>query len=172
MVKKYANGKASSHLHSLEPGQSLYFAGPLKGYAWSPNKHSHIYLLAGGAGITPVYQLIQGALKHPEDRTKMTLVFGVNTEDDLVLRDELEDFRKRYPDRFDVVYTVSSSAENTYSPFRHGHITESLLRQVMKEPEENSKVLICGPPAMEASLTGSNGILAKLGYTKGQIYKF
>lgn len=177
-MKKYPNGKASTHLHSLEPGQSLWFAGPLKGYAWSPNKHSHIYMLAGGAGITPIYQLIQGALGDPDDRTEMTLVFGANSEENLVLRDELEGFKSRFPGRFDVVYTVNNQAKNAVgSTLQQGRITESLLRQVMKGPEEkNVQVLVCGPPAMESALMGSNGrekgILGQLGYTKDQIYRF
>lgn len=182
MVKKYPNGKASSHLHSLEPGQSVTFAGPVKGFPWSPNKFSHVYLLAGGAGITPIYQLIQGILNNPEDKTKMTLVFGVNTEEDLVLRDELDGFKKRFPDRFNVVYTVSDpskTADGSSSPFnpsyKQGRITESLLKEVMKGPDEkNIKIFVCGPPAMEASLTGyrNQGILGKLGYRKDHIHKF
>lgn len=188
LVKKYPDGKASSHLHSLQPGQTLSFlAFPLKGYAWTPNRYSHVYLLAGGAGITPMYQLIQGALKNPTDRTKITLVFGVNTEDDLVLREELDGFEHRYPNRFNVVYTISNPPTKSESEYRHlerGRITESLLKRVMKQSdhhEDDVKVFVCGPPAMEAALMGSNGwfnsssgggILGQLGYTKDQIYKF
>ena len=186
MVKKYPNGKASSHLHSLEPGQTQFFAfaPPCRGYYWLPNKHSHVYLLAGGAGITPMYQLIQGVLNDPEDRTKITLVHGVNTKDDFVLSEELDGFKTRFPDRFNVVRTVSSVEDDGTAPssFHKGHITEPLLRQVMKGLAEGSvKVFVCGPPGMEASLLGSNrrcgngngmGILGRLGYTKEQIYKF
>lgn len=112
----------------------------------------------------------------------MTLVFGVNTEEDLVLRDELDGFKKRFPDRFNVVYTVSDpskTADGSSSPFnpsyKQGRITESLLKEVMKGPDEkNIKIFVCGPPAMEASLTGyrNQGILGKLGYRKDHIHKF
>lgn len=123
----------------------------------------------------------------------MTLVFGVNTEQDLLLRDEFEGFKKRFPGRFDVVYAVSElseegegqeSASSSSSGIKKGRITEALLKDVMKgrqgPGDEGVKVFVCGPPPMEASLTGSKGffgggeegILAKLGYTKGQIYKF
>lgn len=180
LIKKYPSGKASTHLHSLQPGQSLSFFGPLKTYPWAPNKHSHIYLLAGGAGITPMYQLIQGALKDPDDKTKITLVFGVNTEEDLVLREELEGFRKRYPERFETVYTISDG-KTEGKGFEKGRITEELLKKVMKTDGSGKdvKVFVCGPPAMETALVGSNGwfgggkgILGELGYTKDQIFKF
>ena len=183
LVKKYPNGKASSHLHSLQPGNTLTFVVPLKGYVWTPNKHSHVYLLAGGAGITPMYQLIQGALKNPTDRTKLTLVFGVNTEEDLVLREELDGLKSQYPDRFNVVYTVSNTVEGESRHFEKGRISEELLKRVIKSGNESGekdvKVFVCGPPAMETALMGSTGwfhsdggILGKLGYTKDQIYKF
>jgi len=127
-----------------------------------------------------MYQLIQGALKDPEDKTKITLVFGVNTEEDLVLREELEGFKKRYPERFETVYTISDG-KTEGKGFEKGRITEELLKKIIKpkKPEENVKVFICGPPAMETALIGSNGwfgggkgILGQLGYTRDQIFKF
>lgn len=127
-----------------------------------------------------MYQLIQGALKNSEDKTKITLVFGVNTEKDLVLREELEGFKKQYPERFETVYTISDG-KSEEKGFEKGRITEGLLKKVMKieGSGENVKVFVCGPPAMETALIGSNGwfggrkgILGELGYTKDQIFKF
>ena len=111
----------------------------------------------------------------------MTLVFGANADDDLVLREELDRFKTQFPGQFDVVYTVSSPAENgKESKYRRGRITEELLKEIMTEPkEENVKVFVCGPPAMEKALMGGGGwfggeigILGRLGYTKEQIYRF
>ncbi|KXG47616.1 Riboflavin synthase-like beta-barrel [Penicillium griseofulvum] len=173
MVKKYPNGKASTHIHSLVPGDTLTFAAAIQGHAWTPNQSSQVYLIAGGAGITPIYQLAQGILNNPADQTKIKLVFGVNTEQDLLLREELEGFKTRFPDRFDYLYTVSHP-EGQSDGFRKGYVTEELLRDVVKA-DEDAKVFVCGPPAMEDSLVGSkfqSGILAKLGFEKGQIVKF
>ncbi|CRL26056.1 NADH:cytochrome b5 reductase (CBR) [Penicillium camemberti] len=173
MVKKYPNGKASSHIHSLAPGDTLTFAAALKGHAWTPNQSPQIYLIAGGAGITPIYQLAQGILNNPADKTKINLVFGVNTEKDLLVREELESFKTRFPGRFDYVYTVSHP-EGQSDDFRKGYVTEELLRDVVKA-DGDAMVFVCGPPAMEDSLVGSRsktGILDRLGFAKGQIVKF
>ncbi|RAH53414.1 NADH-cytochrome B5 reductase [Aspergillus piperis CBS 112811] len=152
MVKKYPDGKASGYLHSLRPGDSLTFATSLKGYQWKQNELSHAYLLAGGAGVTPIYQLIKGILKDPQDRTKLTLIFGANSEEDLLLKEELDRYATEFPDRFNYIYTVSRpKAEN--SPYRTGYIDEELLRSTFKESTQNTKVFICGPPAMEDSLS-------------------
>ncbi|KAJ5092127.1 hypothetical protein NUU61_006997 [Penicillium alfredii] len=175
MVKKYPNGKASSHLHSLAPGDTLTFAAALKGFPWTPNKFSQVYLIAGGAGITPIYQLIQGILNNPNDKTKVHLVFGVNTEQDLLLRDELEQYKTRFPDRFNYLYTVSHPAEQQSSALRKGYVNEELLRGVVDRPGKDSHVFVCGPPAMEEALVGSKsapGILGRLGFEKEQVYKF
>lgn len=53
VVKKYPDGPMSSHLHNLIPEQRLEFKGPIPKYPWTPNKHNHIALIAGGTGITP-----------------------------------------------------------------------------------------------------------------------
>lgn len=53
VVKRYPNGPMSEHMHDMKPGQRLDFKGPIPKYPWSPNKHDHIALIAGGTGITP-----------------------------------------------------------------------------------------------------------------------
>ncbi|CAI7672343.1 unnamed protein product [Penicillium bialowiezense] len=172
MVKKYPNGKASTHIHSLVPGDTLTFATALKGHPWTPNQARQVYLIAGGAGITPIYQLAQGILNNPDDKTKINLVFGVNTEQDLLLREELEGFKSRYPDRFEYTYVVSHP-EGQGDGFQKGYVTQELLGGVMKDGD--AKVFVCGPPAMEKALVGPcgrAGILAQLGFKKNQIVKF
>jgi cytochrome-b5 reductase len=77
----------STYLHNLDVGQSLSIRGPIPKYKWEPNKFCHhlkftdvrheaIGLIAGGTGITPMYQLIKAIFKNPEDKTKVTLVYG------------------------------------------------------------------------------------------------
>lgn len=177
LVKHYPSGKQSTHLHFLTPGETLLFAFPIKGPQWKTPPPSagpeHITLIAGGAGITPVYQLAQGILRDPADTTtSMTLVFGVNTDKDVLLRDEFRDFEKKFPGRFRAVYTVSQP--DAGSPYYKGRVTKELLDEVVPEAGRG-KVYLCGPPAMETSLVGkrgSPGILQQLGYKKDQIYRF
>ena len=178
IVKKYPGGKASTYLHSLTPGESLRFALVLRGYRWIPNKYTHVTLIAGGAGITPMYQLARGILCNPEDRTKVTLVFGVNSDEDMLLKVEFDDLERRFPDQFKAVYTVSHPVEG--STFRKGYVTKNLLEEFGVRPEKDTKVFICGPPAMEAALLGNlasrskgaKGILEQIGYRKDQVHKF
>jgi cytochrome-b5 reductase len=171
LVKRYPDGKASGYLHSLSPGSTLFFLTALKGYTWTSNAFPHIILLAGGAGITPIYQLARGILQNPSDKTKITLVYGINSDADLLLEEEFEDFERRFPGRFRRVITVSNPVEG--STFRKGYVNRTLLEEVIGDRKRSEeKVFVCGPPAMEKALTGKKGVLEDLGYRKDQIHKF
>jgi cytochrome-b5 reductase len=39
-------------------------------------RHEAVGLIAGGTGITPMYQLIKAIFKNPNDKTKVSLVYG------------------------------------------------------------------------------------------------
>ncbi|KAK8030046.1 oxidoreductase NAD-binding domain-containing protein, partial [Apiospora rasikravindrae] len=173
LVKHYPGGGMSTHLHSLQPGDSLRFIAPLKGHAWTPNQHPHITLIAGGAGITPMFQMIQGILRDPQDATRISLVFGVNSDADLLLKGEFDRFEKQYPGRFQATYTVSRTSPG--SPHREGYVTRELLKEVLPA-EGSSKVFVCGPPGLEDALVGGKGktpgILEQLGYGKDKVHKF
>jgi cytochrome-b5 reductase len=181
LVKRYPNGPMSEHLHSMEPNQRLDFKGPVPKYPWTSNKHTHIALIAGGTGITPMYQLIRAIFKNPDDRTKVTLVFGNIAEEDILLKKEFEELENTYPQRFRAFYVLNHPPND--SKFTRGMITSELLKTVLPEPKtENIKLFVCGPPGMYKAISGSKkgptdqgeleGCLKELGYTKEQVYKF
>ncbi|KAH8202948.1 hypothetical protein TruAng_002894 [Truncatella angustata] len=173
LVKHYPNGKASTHLHSLAPGDSLFFIAKIPGFAYKPNQFAHVTLIAGGAGITPIYQLASSILRDTNDKTKIDLVFGVNSDADVLMKDEFETWEKEFPGRFKANYIVSRPVEG--SPYAKGYVTKDLLGVVAEPVTADSKVFVCGPPAMETALVGSwkqKGILQELGYRKDQVHKF
>ncbi|KAH7348572.1 NADH-cytochrome b5 reductase-like protein [Rhexocercosporidium sp. MPI-PUGE-AT-0058] len=176
LVKKYPNGKASTYLHSLSPGDTLYFLGSLKSYYWTPNRHPQITLIAGGAGITPMYQLIQGILHNPSDKTRITLVFGINSEADVLFKEEFEEFEREFGrERFRAVYAISGTGMEKGREIRRGYVTRELLEREVGRAEDGNKVFVCGPPGMESSLLGrrgKGGILEELGYRKEQVHRF
>ncbi|KAK3361167.1 ferredoxin reductase-like protein [Lasiosphaeria ovina] len=176
MVKHYPGGKQSSHLHSLKPGDRLTVA-PIKELSWTPNKHPHVALIAGGAGITPMYQLTQGILNNPEDKTRITLVWGVNTDSEIFLAEQFGALQKKFPDRFKAIYVVATPESS--SPHPKGFITKQILEDAglsaSSEKNKDIKVLVCGPPPMEKALKGAKskpGVLTELGYSPAQIYSF
>ncbi|KAF2454713.1 NADH-cytochrome b5 reductase [Lineolata rhizophorae] len=181
IIKAYPNGPMSQHLHHMQPGQRLDIKGPIPKYPWEPNKHDHIVLLAGGSGITPMWQLTRAIFKNPDDKTKVTLVFGNVTEDDIILKKELQELENTYPRQFKAFYCLDNPPKDW--PGGKGFITKELLKTVLPEPKENNiKIFVCGPPGLYKAISGMKtspadqgeltGYLKELGYSKDQVYKF
>jgi cytochrome-b5 reductase len=184
MVKKYPNGKGSGKMHSLQPGDTMKFK-PLHEFDYKPNQYSAITCIAGGSGITPIYQLTRAILNNPEDKTKIALVYANNTEEDILLKTEFDDFAQKYPGRFTRSYVVSMTTPQNEGIYQKGYVNKELLSKAMphKMNERNVKVLVSGPPPMVESVAGAKGgfgwtqgslggILSELGYTKEDVHKF
>jgi cytochrome-b5 reductase len=172
----------SEHLHNMKPGDTLDMKGPIPKYPWSANKHEHIALITGGTGVTPMWQLARAIFKNPDDKTKVTLVFGNISEEDILLRKEWEELENTYPQRFRAFYVLDKPPADWQGG--KGYVTKELLKTVLPEPKEGEKlkIFVCGPPGMYKAISGPKkspsdqgdlgGLLSELGYSKEQVYKF
>ena len=68
-------------------------------------------MIAGGTGITPMLQLVRAVFRDPEDETRLSLLFANQTEEDILLREELEQLASEHPDQFKLWYTVDRPTE-------------------------------------------------------------
>lgn len=59
-------------------------------------------------------QLIRQITRDSKDETKLSLLFANQTEEDILLRDELEEAVKNHPDQVKVWYTVDRPTEGKY----------------------------------------------------------
>lgn len=93
---------------------------------------------------TPLYQILTHALPDPANKTKFTLIFANLTEEDILLREEFDDLKKKYSDKFDVVYALDKPKEDWKG--ETGHLTGEVLKKYLAKPElgEKVKVFICG----------------------------
>ncbi|KAL2339838.1 hypothetical protein Fmac_007778 [Flemingia macrophylla] len=168
---KFPNGGLmSQHLDSLPIGSVLDVKGPLGHIEYTgrgtflvhgkPRFATRLAMLAGGTGITPIYQVAQAILKDPEDRTEMHVVYANRTEDDILLREELDEWAKKH-DRFKVWYVVQESLREEWE-YSVGFITESILREHVPHASPDTLALTCGPPPMIQFAVQPN--LEKLGY--------
>ncbi|KAL6525163.1 Nitrate reductase [NADH] 1 [Orobanche minor] len=169
---KFPNGGLmSQHLDSIEIGQFIEVKGPLghieytgRGHFTAHGKHKFakkLAMVAGGTGITPIYQLMQAILKDPEDETEMYVVYANRTEDDILLRDALDAWAEKYPDRVKVWYVVQECMKEGWR-YSLGLVTENVLREHIPAAAEYSLALACGPPPMLQFAVKPN--LEKMGY--------
>lgn len=169
-------GKMSQHLNSLSIGDSIDVRGPSgrfiylgKGkFSIKPDNKSpaviyrvnKVGMIAGGTGITPMFQLIKHVLRDPDDKLQMALLFANQTEEDILLRSELEEAASAHPDQFKLWYTIDRSSENwSYST---GFISEEMIADHLPPTSADTFILMCGPPPMIKFACIPN--LDKLGY--------
>ena len=138
-------------------------------------------MIAGGTGITPMWQAARAIFKNPEDKTKVTLVFGNVKEEDILMKKEFEELENTYPQRFRAFYVLDSPPADWQGG--KGHINKELLKTVLPAPtEDNVKVFVCGPPGLYKAISGPKkspadqgeliGHLKQLGYSTDQVFKF
>ncbi len=124
-----------------------------------------IGMVAGGTGITPCYQVLQAAL-NGDDGTTLSLIFGNRTVDDILLKDELDQFKLNYPERFNLHYTVDVKPETTWG-YSVGFVTADLIKQQLPAPSQDTIILYCGPPPFENMMKTH---LESLGYSAQMVF--
>ncbi|KDO32645.1 hypothetical protein SPRG_02346 [Saprolegnia parasitica CBS 223.65] len=179
IVKGYPNGSMSKHIVELQAGDSLDIKGPLMKFPYVANSRKHVGMVAGGSGITPMLQVALEILRNPEDHTKVTLIFANQTEDDIILRDELATYERMYPG-LKVIHILSKPSESWTG--LTGRVDKDLLEKHLPAPAADNLVLVCGPPGMMATVSGGKakdfsqgqveGILKELNYTSDMVFKF
>lgn len=155
-------GKMSQYMEKMAIGSTLDFRGPSGLLVYSgcgkflikkdtkalpeARKSKKVGMIAGGTGITPMLQLIRAILKDPKDRTEMWLLFANQTEQDILLRTELEEIEANNPTRFHLWYTLDRPEEGwTYS---QGFINAEMIKGHLPSPSPDTLILMCGPPPM------------------------
>ncbi|ORX88329.1 molybdopterin binding oxidoreductase [Basidiobolus meristosporus CBS 931.73] len=182
MHPKYPNGgKFSQYLDSLEIGDTVEVKGPMGEFNYDGHGHYRVErkhlkgqaqnfaMIAGGTGLTPMLQLIRAILKDPSDNTKLSLLFANKSEEDILLREELERLTRKYPEQLKVWYTIDETYLSEW-PYSTGFITYEMIRNHLPKPEESTVVLMSGPPPMLKFTCIPN--LEKLGYDLEKCFTF
>lgn len=56
-----------------------------------------------------MYQVLDHALADKSNKTKFTLIYSNVTEADILLREEFDALKKKFPETFDAVYYLDSA---------------------------------------------------------------
>ncbi len=130
-------------------------------------------MIAGGTGITPMLQIMNAVLRdEPNSSVTVSLLYANQTEDDILVREELEDAVSRYGGRFKLHYTVDRPPEGGRWIYSTGFITKEMIRDHLPGPEDDgsTQILMCGPPPMVKFACLPN--LEALGYKKTDYFVF
>ncbi|KAL8159690.1 hypothetical protein V2J09_001227 [Rumex salicifolius] len=167
VVKMYPAGRMSHHFREMRIGDYLAVKGPVGRFKYRPKQAKFLGMLAGGSGITPMFQVTRAILENPKDETKIHLIYANVTVNDILLKEELDGFAQQYPDRFKVHYVLSQPPENWNGGA--GHINKAMIQKHCPQPGSDVQILKCGPPAMNKAMTNH---LNELGYTPVMQFDF
>lgn len=110
---------------------------------------------AGGSGITPLLSIIKYTLQADENAT-FTLVYANRSVASTMFREELQDLKDRYLNRFHVIHILEDNAQDIdlFAGQLDGEKLEGLFKGWVNI-EAIDQAFICGPaPMMEAVKAG------------------
>lgn len=182
LVKTYPRAKMGSVFANMEVGDTMYFKGPFETFEYKKNDFDRVTLIAAGTGVSPMMQLIDKILTDPSDRTKIHLIYGNKTEQDILLARELQEFATAYPNRLKLTLFIDKAVEPDNWTGLMGHISKEVLMAVLGKPHPHSKVFVSMPPGGMEYICGAKGenytqgkvggLLAELGFTERDVWKF
>ncbi|KAF5865866.1 hypothetical protein ETB97_001933 [Aspergillus alliaceus] len=162
VIKCYPEGLLTGrYLANLTVGDEVEFRGPKGAMRYSKGLCTKLGMVAGGTGITPMYQLIRAICEDERDMTEIRLIYANRTEADILLREELEAFARKYPKNFRLWYMLDSAPEGW--AYGTGFVNQEVLSQRLPGPSEGTKILLCGPPGM---INATKKTLTAMGFQK------
>jgi cytochrome-b5 reductase len=106
-----------------------------------------------------MYQLIRAICEDETDTTEISLVYANRTEEDILLREELEKFARRYPKNLKIWYMLDQPSPKW--KYGKGYVTSQVMAEKLPAPSADTRIMLCGPPGM---INASKKALCSLGF--------
>ncbi|MBC9979356.1 2Fe-2S iron-sulfur cluster-binding protein [Bradyrhizobium campsiandrae] len=162
-IKREDGGLLSDYMHGhLKEGDLVEVAGPSGAFTFTGAEADSVVLIGGGVGITP----LMAAIRYLSDIAwpgQIYLVYGAQTTEQFIFRDELEYLQRRM-NNLHVAATMMRAAGTSWMG-REGQITAEFLTEAVPDLAKR-RIHLCGPPGMMAALRKT---LAGLGVPDEQI---
>ncbi|ODV83559.1 hypothetical protein CANARDRAFT_237694 [[Candida] arabinofermentans NRRL YB-2248] len=162
LIKVYEQGNISKHVDNLKLGETIKVRGPKGFFTYTPNMVSHFGMVAGGTGITPMFQIIKAIARNPDDHTKVTLLYGNVSEPDILLLPELNEICAKNSN-IKVHHVLNNPPEGWTGDV--GFITKDLIAEKLPAAAPDVQLLLCGPPPMTSAIKKAAN---ELGYQKAK----
>ena len=159
-TKKMSESEFSTALKALKVGDWARIDAPYGKFTFE-GEHERIGLLGGGIGITP----FMGICKYCTDmrlNTKITLLYGNRTENDIAFRKELETMQQQNMN-LKVVFVLNEASSGWKGAT--GLITAEMTKKEIPDYKE-TVFYTCGPPAMVEIM---EKLIEQLGLPKTQL---
>lgn len=163
-IKQVESGIFSTFAQGLAPGDTLMVAPPEGRFVL--RGQDNILLVAAGSGITPMVSIAAQAL---QNGAHVTLVYGNRDTAHIMFRDELDNLKDTYLDRFTLIHVLSREEQDV--PLLNGRITGEKITAFAHvgalDIAHLGGAFLCGPGEMIEDVTAS---LRTLGLAADQIH--
>lgn len=176
-VKRKENGEISRHiLEHWKPGTKIKVVPPSGRFTIETNavNERHLFFLAAGSGIVPVFSLIKSVL-HAEPLTHITLLYQNHDETSIIYHRELKTLEEQHPQQFTRIDLLSHPLLHEMPSRRlNNGLLEILVSDHEPRPFRHKKqkpptlFYTCGPPAFMRMVQFT---LRVMGYEEDQIFK-
>ncbi|BFZ59047.1 NADH-cytochrome b5 reductase [Saitoella coloradoensis] len=166
LIKSYPTGNISRYIESMKLGQTIRVKGPKGQMRYENGLVKEFGMIAGGTGITPMLQIVRAILNNPADQTKISLIFANVNEEDILLREDLDELAKDHAGQFRIKYVLNNPPEGWTGGV--GFVTQEMIKEWCPGPElgKNVKILLCGPPPMVGAMKKA---VVELGYEQPKV---
>ncbi|MFB6463214.1 2Fe-2S iron-sulfur cluster-binding protein [Bradyrhizobium tunisiense] len=148
-IKREEGGLLSDYMHGhLKEGDLVEVAGPSGAFTFTGKEADSVVLIGGGVGITP----LMAAIRYLSDIAwpgQIYLVYGAQTTEQFIFRDELEYLQRRM-NNLHVAATMVRAAGTSWMG-SEGQITAEFLARAVPDLARR-RVHLCGPPGMMDAL--------------------
>lgn len=158
-TKERKGGRMTKVMDALPIGHTIDFKGPIGKFKYkgrgicdvngAERKVEKLVMIAGGSGITPIYQIFRAVMQDREDKTKCVVLDGNRLVEDILCKDELDQLAVGNEERCKLLYTLTQAPES-WKGLR-GRIAAPLLKEHASK-DDATMVLICGPEALEKTV--------------------
>jgi glycine betaine catabolism B len=140
-VRYIPNGKMTTYLFDLVPGDCLAFNAPLGKFSMEGVKKA--VLIGGGSGVTPFRSMGKYAFDKTLD-ADITLIYGARNPKEILFNEEFHYFLKN--PKFKLYLTVDRPDESWH--FHAGFIDSNFIKEATNNDPLGRCYFLCGPPAM------------------------
>ena len=155
-------GKVTEKIHQLEKGDIVGLRGPFgQGYPLGEFKDKEILVVGGGCGFAPLRSLMYSLFDMRQEIKKLLFRGGCKTSQELVYKNETEQWAKR--DDLDLKLTVDVGDSEW-----KGHV--GLVTTILDNLDmdcQSGKACVCGPPIMMKFATKK---LLEMGFKEENLY--
>jgi cytochrome-b5 reductase len=149
-VQSYDLGNISKHIALLKVGQKIRVKGPKGQFNYTPTLARSLGMIAGGTGITPMFQIIQAIARNPADTTQVRLIYANVSPEDILLKDELDRLVVSRPGQIQVFYVLNNPPAGWTGG--QGFVSQEHIKTHLPATADDIKILLCGPPPMNNAM--------------------